>query len=137
MIPTFRPQDQTLFGNEEGNCYAACVASVTGIPLEEVPNFCLKSTWLADSINWLRDRGWGVFYLYDVAGERSNLPGTVRWWSSYPCIVTGKSPRGDWLHCVVDQGGEVVHDPHPDKTGILPPTRDAILVYPLVQEDGR
>lgn len=32
--------------------------------------------------------------------------------------MAGKSPRGDWDHCVVYQNGDMVHDPHPDKTGI-------------------
>jgi len=30
--------DQTTFG-EEGNCFAACVATVLGMRLEEVPDF--------------------------------------------------------------------------------------------------
>ncbi len=33
-------------------------------------------------------------------------------------ILSGTSPRGDWLHAVVMQDGTIVHDPHPDKTGV-------------------
>lgn len=33
-------------------------------------------------------------------------------------ILGGRSPRGDWLHAVVCYNGEIVHDPHPDRTGV-------------------
>lgn len=36
-------------------------------------------------------------------------------------VLTGASPRGDWLHAVVADShtGNLVHDPHPDGTGVL------------------
>lgn len=39
--------------------------------------------------------------------------------------ICGPSPRFPGsLHCVVGLDGEVIHDPHPDKLGILGPEKD-------------
>lgn len=47
-----------------------------------------------------------------------------------PVIASGPSPRGGFLHCVIADSttGEVVHDPHPSRAGLLSiKTADAIV----------
>jgi hypothetical protein len=128
VIPVF--QDNFEVG--QGNCFAACIASILELPLDAVPNFCMDhldadgSTWLERTCAWLKERGWGVL-LFN--------------WDAPVCpldcwlICSGKSPRAvdagdDWMHAVVcrseviervDNGetwthrwqATMVHDPHP------------------------
>ena len=57
-------QQQTKFGGEDapiekrGNCFAACLASIVGVDLDTVPNFCaLGDTWMERANAWLGERG--------------------------------------------------------------------------------
>ncbi|AHJ86603.1 hypothetical protein Jolie2_53 [Mycobacterium phage Jolie2] len=117
-----------------GDCWRACIATVTQTPIEHVPHFVgdhfdedqagakldppAPARWLEATQEWLR--GWYnclVLY-YDqpraMRPEYRAEPSAFEW-----VIYSGPSPRGEWLHCVVgDQAGNVVHDPHPDRTGL-------------------
>jgi hypothetical protein len=99
---------QTKFGPQEGNCYPVCISVLTGIQLEMIPNFCTEDLWFANSVSWLHTRGFSVVYL-----EGSPA------YTSFPYIATGKSPRGDFYHSVIMNAGALLHDPHPDGTGII------------------
>lgn len=115
-----RPVDQTKFGSPDGNCFQASVASILELPLEEVPDFD-GDDWYEKFTEWLKPRG---FYpLTFKMGEWKPPPDAYT-------IFGGKSPRGDWLHAVVGIGGEVAHDPHPDRTGLLT-LDDATLLIPF------
>ena len=52
-----KPVDQTRFGSPDGNCFAACVASLLEIPLEEAPNLMNLDEWYRAFEVWLRPRG--------------------------------------------------------------------------------
>lgn len=56
-----KPVFQTRFG-KEGNCWAACLASLFEVPLEEVDH-CSGNheDWLQNTTKWLAARGW--YYL--------------------------------------------------------------------------
>ncbi len=110
-----KPVYQTLFGRKNGNCHAACIASIFEIPLEGVPNFCCEPTWPLNENEWLRERGF-VRIQFDIDAE------TFKVWQP---LLTGAfrdvyhlagvdSPRGPWLHLVVFQNGKLIHDPHPE-----------------------
>ncbi len=129
MLSSTTYPKQTIFGDKVGNCFATCVAALTGIPLEDVPNFCLKDSWFEDAVNWLWEHGWGVAYFYG-SDEKGQLPEGARLYSTLPYIATGPSPRGDFLHSVVERDGKLLHDPHPDDTGLAGPPRDYILLFP-------
>lgn len=106
-----KPVFQTKFGDKSGNCFAACVASILELPLETVPNVCvLGDDWFDSFIFWCGTIGYS--YVELVIEHRKMSDGQY-------CVVVGKSPRGDFKHCVVgrfeDGEIEVVHDPHPDK----------------------
>lgn len=104
--------DQTTFGEKEGDCFSACVASVLEIPISEVPFFMAPGPWFERFTDWLRPRG---FYAacYELNGaDRSVMS---------ECgvhILSGKSPRGDFDHSVVACGAVIVHDPHPSRDGL-------------------
>lgn len=117
--------DQTVFGfpgedgSPGGNCFSACVASILELPLLDVPYFMGDNEW------WERFRRWCV--------SRSVIP---TYQASYPpalgyrdhhlphYMLGGLSPRApagrdDALHSVVAEGHRIVHDPHPDRTGLV------------------
>jgi len=109
------PVYQTLFGNKQGNCYAASIASLFEIPLEEVPNFCWDKNWPNNRDEWLKERGFACIsfevtkesystWLFDLTNRFKNVMH----------LAAVESPRGPWLHSVVFQNGKLIHDPHPD-----------------------
>ncbi len=92
-----------------GNCFAACVASIIELPITEVPNvevlFDLPdSLWFEVMGKFLESKG---FELYT-----SNTPPEQGYY-----IANGVSPRGI-LHSCVYHNGELVWDPHPSHEGI-------------------
>lgn len=109
-----KPQLQTTFGGEDapdqekGNCFATCVATVLGIDVAGVPNFCVKESWWTDTQGWLGERGLAL-----ISCE-------VRDWAPAAAlsIASGPGPRGH-RHCVVYDGNGLVHDPHPSGGGLL------------------
>lgn len=104
--------DQTIFDAVNGNCLAACIASILEVELAEVPNFCEGATthWLDRLAEWLAPRGLYPLCFTLTGGD---------WRPQGLHILAGKSPRGDWLHAVVARGRDVVHDPHPSRAGVL------------------
>lgn len=60
------PVYQTVIDNERGDCERACVATITGIPIEEIPNFSEPGLPLDCWMNqWLHTRGYGLIETYD------------------------------------------------------------------------
>lgn len=113
--------DQTTFGHPGGNCFSACVASLLELPIDVVPYFMEPKDWFSGFLDWLRPRGWWAFATTLVAGGKA-------WYPDCYYIMGGKSPRGD--HAVVARGGEIVHDPHPSRVGLVA-REDAIILIPL------
>lgn len=126
------PADQTTFGSkivaEYGNCYSACIATILDLPIDEVPTFvqthgpddeATGPVWWMAARAWVADRV-GVDLAYTEGKPRDlfdEVPESPWQWYAIAC---GKSPRGDHNHCVVvDLDGNLVHDPHPDRTGIV------------------
>ena len=97
---------QTKFGNPEGNCFEACIATITGIPLEEIPRY-LSPDWFAEYRAWLSNKDWHIAW-WDVRAG-SVPPGLA--------IASGPSVRG-LSHSVVYLNGMFYHDPHPSGLGI-------------------
>src|SRR5579863_3253137 len=91
-------------------CVPACIASITGIPIGEIPDFMAPrdgSGWSRVRA-WLRTRGWAAVDLQAKSLGRGR--GYV--------LLRGVSPRGS-RHCVVGLDGRIVHDPHPSKVGMV------------------
>ncbi len=97
---------QTKFGDPDGNCLEACIATITGIDLVEIPHFL--DDWFEAYSAWLRLRGWCAAWWDSGAG--SVPPGVA--------IAAGPGPRG-LRHSVVVRDGNAVHDPHPSGDGLV------------------
>lgn len=113
MFACLRNVDVALapFGHPHGNCFAACIASVMEFDLSMVPNFCSQgeSDWVAACNRWLKQ--YGLSLLTVVFKTGTLLPSGAYY------LMAGPSARGI-LHSVVAMNGKMVHDPHPDGTGI-------------------
>lgn len=128
MIPVY----QRNFARGSGDCFAACLASVMEISLDEVPNLCAEemdadgSTWMERTVEWLQSRGWGFVYFpyaqtgvlpagcWVIAGgstsradESHAVVGRVELGERTPIMVDGK-PGWNWAWQLW-----YVHDPHP------------------------
>jgi hypothetical protein len=108
-----KPVDQTSFGEPDGNCYAACIASILELPVEAVPILCKEPDWRERTRDFLAGFGLDVLILQFPAD-----PGDWAWMPDCYHIMAGTSDRG-LRHAVVGRAGRMVHDPHPDKTGLV------------------
>lgn len=119
-----KPVQQTRLG-KDGNCFAACLASILELPLEAVPDVMDDldgpyTDWLTRYNAWLADT-FGL-YLWNIT-PASDLPDGAQCAVSQLCrqpifhLIGGKSERGV-MHSVVGFQGKVVHDPHPESTGL-------------------
>lgn len=119
------PVDQTVLGFADGNCFAACLASLLEVPLNSIPDFAVASDagWFPRFRAWLVPQGWyPICFKVDDGWEPPGL-----------YILSGASPRGTdpkHLHSVVAQGAGVLHDPHPSRDG-LSSRLDAIVLVPV------
>lgn len=112
----------------------AAFASLLDLPLDEVPH------WVDIYIN-VDDHV--VQEMWDEVIEfvEAYRPGMTLNWvkAEFPIytsgalpyvILTGKSPRGDWNHCVLvdSETGELAWDPHPSGGGVLEPLVDVMCL---------
>lgn len=103
-------------GEQRGNCWTACIASLLGLPIEGVPDFVQIEVdggedWWAHTWRFLNERGDGPYI---------------------QCGLSPRSPAADGKavhHAVIYQGGHLVHDPHPDGLGVVS-IEDAYAVVP-------
>lgn len=133
---------QKDFGQETGDCFAACLASLLEVPLESVPNFRKQQTeakdgsvcMVTEADKWLRSVHNKRIITIELYSSEGGKPKTDQVLLNRLCqpgemvILSGESPRtrsdgGKKYHCVIGRpqvyGYEVVHDPHPDGTGIV------------------
>jgi hypothetical protein len=111
------PQKQTKLyskdGGHNGNCFAACIASLMDIPLWMVPPFeeaFGRNEWYEDRANeWFKR----MFNLKMVKYEGHKLELLPEFY-----VASGKSPRGV-QHATIWSNGVMVHDPHFSDGGIL------------------
>jgi hypothetical protein len=123
------PVTQTRFGAPDGDCFTACVATLTGVSLAK-----LEPVYRAH-------REWAVLYLerqYAASyAARDRCYRALRYFTGvtlawipalpYPrltaavplgfAIAGGPSARGV-EHAVVTRDGVVIWDPHPDRSGL-------------------
>lgn len=126
------PIDQTIFGFKKGNCHQACLASVLEESLEDIPNFWegneenVEGFW-KDQRKWLRFRGWNIINVRFE--EEYNIKESL---NEAIVIAMGKSPRDiSNYHAVVWQSGEIIHDPHPSKDGLIGKPKEFSILFPL------
>lgn len=93
--------------SEQGNCLAACCASILGVPLKSV-DFRLGDGW------WERLHDRLARYGYCIAQITMAMePPEGLWVATLPSLNLIAKPGDDKpiLHCVVARGLELVHDP--------------------------
>lgn len=104
--------------NATGDCWRACLATITGLSAETMPNFMHIGTADGDEAraianDWLRPHGFAIFYtwcngkwdLQHLLDQMSKPnPGTA-------FILSGWSDQANDHHAVVCLNGEIVHDP--------------------------
>ncbi len=110
----------TEIKDETGNCYAACLSMVTGIPFD-----VLKVDWLflvLDKTFILKERMKRILgdYGYKVTSTQVKPVGIS--------IAIGDSPRGNWNHAILVKDGEPFFDPHPSNLFI-----EKVLSYQVVE----
>lgn len=124
---------QFVTQSTDTNCFAACLASILGVAIENIPKGADGATWnMVDVQDWLADE-FGIQALEITFGSGGTIYPLRR---SVPCIVTGKSPRGDKQHAVVAatmglDGFELIHDPHPSGLFIDGEPSHATFLLPI------
>ncbi len=133
MHPVF----QTRFGGpekpdaEQGNCFAACLASILERPIEDVDvPFDGKAVWLPAFQNRLNALGLNLTIVLLPPELWKSLGGAYY-------IAAGKSPRGDWLHAVVYRNNKLAHDPVKDGRGLAGPVEDLTVLVWNAKGKGR
>lgn len=140
MKPVIQTKLKTTTQN--GNCMAACYASIFELPIDAVPAYenLFVSNGPQPWVPWLRRflKGWDLMQL--DCDDHFQLDAYY--------IAGGLSPRATaentFEHAVIYRCGKLVHDPHPSGDGILSETYFSYLVpidytenpCPLIGVDG-
>ena len=99
---------------ENGDCFRTCLACLLDLESPtDVPDFANDPDefWYETCNTWLRTNfGCQLHYIEADKVDPNGL--------KHPHLMMGVSPRG-FLHCCVGCRGEIVHDPHPDQTGLI------------------
>ena len=111
MRPVMQSKLWSPFGIHNGNCYAACIASLLELPLWMVPPFedmFGRGDWRERTDEWL-GHFFGLRLVKKMGHPIEYLPEFY--------IACGQSARGVG-HAVICRDGQLVHDPHFSGTGI-------------------
>lgn len=112
MTPVNQSKLYCSDGIHNGNCLAACLASLLDIPLWMVPPFDQmfgRDDWRERIDDWLKR----MFRLRRVRSEGHHPEALPEYY-----IANGPGGRGVH-HSVIYQRGNLAHDPHPAKTGLV------------------
>ncbi len=124
------PVKQTKLHNppdQNGNCFAAVISSITGIPIEEmyaIEDSYSDPCWSERLTNWLLERGWlwrsAKDFEYRYGLGKMPVGFSENDFKDQPYLVIGrtKSFNGEVAHICIYMNGDLVHDPHPDNTGL-------------------
>lgn len=114
-----KPQHQTIFAPPLGNCMQACIATLMDRDIDTVPNFMEwyaedDTEWWPRYMNWVAEQG---YFVCEFPGRCiEDAPYSMGMPVDAAIMVTVKSPRGDWAHCVIANARltKVLWDPYPD-----------------------
>ena len=104
----FIPEEQRL-KDESGNCYAACIAMLCGLPFDELKvDVGAPDTWTRQKEIALNNRMTGLLHTagYALLHAGTRMPMGLS-------LATGDSPRGDFCHCWIALDGKPYYNPHP------------------------
>lgn len=123
----FHTQNLTVKEHGTGNCYQATLACLLDVEIHEVVNieafYCLDD-WRETLNKFLKDK-YGVrvalpedvliWHLENNLGRVTDFPEEFK---DKPYMLYGNSHRGI-PHVCIYQNGELLHDVHPDRTGLV------------------
>ncbi len=96
-----------------GDCWRVCIASILGMEPENVPHFAeMEGNVAARTATWLEALGYGLVQI--------TAPQHVLAWVSNAVVYIASGPslgRGV-PHCVLSDGVDLIHDPHPSRAGL-------------------
>lgn len=116
--------DQLVIDDGRGDCLRACVCSVLGLDPSGVPNFA-ELDFFRGLNDWLKPKG--LQFIWIAISHVPSLHGFYFGFAPEYLLVWGESPRpradgSRKQHIVVMKsdgyGARIVHDPHPDRTGL-------------------
>lgn len=104
-----KPVEQTRLTWPDGNCFAACIASIFEVSLEDVMDY-MGDDWHEKWNEWLAQYNITLIHWEIPEGQQETC-------YKPPCyyLLGADSPRGDWIHSVVAKGDEIMWDPHPQR----------------------
>lgn len=115
VLSPIKPVEQTRFGLD-GNCLSACIASVLSCPLELVDiSAALDANWQRTINAKLRDLG---VCLVTLPWSQSLLPVLTGIHIRHGLTKRSADSSEFLTHAVIYYGESLVHDPHPDKSGL-------------------
>jgi hypothetical protein len=106
-----KPVMQTELGRR-GNCFAACLASLFEVPLDEVPGFVEDASWWYQATDWVRDRL--GFELVALSPSTSRARLSQQAWTpiGYAILSCGRGPSPlTNPHAVLTLDGVIIHNP--------------------------
>lgn len=110
------------------DCFPACVATILGVPLAEVPNFFFGPDNTEElARRWFGERCLAPLTLTFSGSLADLLMHSERLNPSIPFILGGTNLEGrqHWVVCV---GGRIIHEPSPgfgpDDGGVVGPCQD-------------
>ena len=124
-------------GQQAGDCWRACIASILECEIEDFPileNYDDWSDYYPKVLKVLDAKGW---QLVGYTIENINNPDILQANDTDGYVIAvGKSPRSTpekrINHAVVWKNG-IVHDPHPDNTGLIEIIIFEILIKKIVE----
>ena len=107
-----------------GDCHRAAMASILECAIDDVPHFaedgCDGDTFAQRMLEWCTSEGLGYFR-YGITDDPR--PYMAQFNPDFYWILGGTSANGVG-HSVVCLGGEIVHDPSRDSSGIVAPLKN-------------
>jgi hypothetical protein len=111
-----------VFQTRDDNCVAACVATILGCRIEQVPDFD-PDNWAVQLREWLNESGWTLTNI--TIEEPEWLQGLTLGAITMP----GSTPG--WKHCVVCRDGKIVWCPIYGKLSGVQSAEEYTILYPL------
>lgn len=100
--------EQTILAPPDGDCFAACVASIFEMPLADVPSYT-GDDWFYRWVDW--------FWPKNLTPLNVSADPSGEWTPAGYSILAADSPRYPGkLHAVVAYNGRIVWDPHPGRS---------------------
>ena len=110
MIPVM----QSNLSSTEGDCFAACVASILEVSLSDIPNFMLQKgdKWWDHYNKWLLENYNCVAFNFELDSNNREEWISLCIESNLYCMGTIKCSNR-LIHSVVLKSGNIVHNPWP------------------------